>query len=190
MAQTPNRPQPDSPLSDIVSYINQNFDVIDDQDRTKIIKNGSVPTLLLGYQKGGFGTNDYGLKIAKAGVDVMTAPDSQLAYSSAFSTFNIVQTGIIAATRAANTTTGSTTINYDFSYTPMLIATSDGGGSLPSIGVDSSTGLVSSYITIDQSAFLKTITLTITAPNYAGNSTRTFGQNAIVRYYLLRDTAN
>lgn len=93
MAETPNRPQPDSPMSDILAYINQNFDVIDSQDRTKIIKNGSTPTLLLGYQKNGFNGKDYGLKISKPGVDVTTATNDQLIFNSSQNVFKVRQSG-------------------------------------------------------------------------------------------------
>lgn len=92
---TPRRFQVGTPLADAFAGLNDNFDYIDAQERTRIIRNGNVPTVLEGYQKGGFGAVDYGLKIAKPGIDVTTATDDQLAFSSAFDTLRVVKTGTI-----------------------------------------------------------------------------------------------
>jgi hypothetical protein len=94
MADTPNEIAKGTPLNDNLALINQNFQALDDENRTKIVKDAGTPRVLLGYQKDGFGTGgDYGLKVSQDGQNVVTATDSQLAFSSAFNMFKIVETG-------------------------------------------------------------------------------------------------
>ena len=188
MAEIPHRLQTGTDFEQSKPIINEAFAAIDGENRTKIIKNGSTPTVLMGYQKDGFGTGvDYGFKVAKSGFNVTTADDEDLAFSSAFNSLKIVESGTAFVTRAANTTTGSTTVTYDLDYTPIVLAFHD-AGTIPSVTVGTTTGLVTDMIQMSHNAFANEITFSIIAPDYVGNSVRTFGQNANIRYYLLRET--
>jgi hypothetical protein len=134
MAATSHRPQPDTPLADIIAYYNANFDTIDDQDRTKIVNNAGIPQILFGYQKEGFGSLDYGLKVSKinpatnAPYDVTTATNDQLYYSSAFNTFKIIQSGTATVTLGSTLDQGeagfyiaTTTVAHGLGHIPAYV---------------------------------------------------------------------
>lgn len=133
MSLTPNRPQADTSPSDMVAQYNQNFDALDDQDRTKIIRNGTTPTLLFGYQKDGFGTGvDYGLKVAKSGKDVTTATATDLAFNSGYNHLKVVKTGEVTLAYPASMASGTgwtVTVNHGLGYEPAVVAYVNGSGS-------------------------------------------------------------
>lgn len=165
---TPNRPGPDSPLADIVAYYNQNFDVLDDQDRTKIIRNGSTPTLLLGYQLGGFNGRDYGLKVAKPGFDVTTATNDQLAFSSAFSTLRVVSSGTTSLTAVGDGNYYTSVITHNLGYKPVVIAYANDTGDLTTLVDGTNTPMpytmtgYSAGITVEAHAHFVVSTTTLT----------------------------
>ena len=121
MAEIPHRLQTGTDFEQSKPIINEAFAAIDGENRTKIIKNGNTPKLLMGYQKDGFGTGvDYGLKIAKEGYDVTTATDAQMAFNSAFNTFKVVQMGTLRTTIGSDAVT--LTAAHGLGYTPAIIA--------------------------------------------------------------------
>lgn len=191
MPSIPNRLQPDTPFADNLALINDAFDAIDNENQTKITRNGNQPTLLYGYQKGGFGALDYGLKASKINpatgspYDVTTATDDQLAFSTAFATFKIVGQTTLAATRTPGSTTGSADYIYNLSYTPIVIVSPWGGVAFPIISVNNTSGAIDEIAYLTHNAFLKTISLTIMAPT--GGANHAFGSNQIAQLYLLRD---
>lgn len=93
--------------------------------------NNSVPQVLVGYQKDGFGTGiDQGIKVSQQGVNVNTATDSQLVMSSAFNLFKIV--GIYYVTVSHPGTTGTSaygSVEHNLGYSPAyagFVSTTDG----------------------------------------------------------------
>jgi hypothetical protein len=204
---TPNRLDPTTSIEDNLALINQNFDALDDQDRTKIIRNGTTPALLLGYQKGGFGTADYGLKIAKTGVDVTTASNDQLIFNSNQDMLKIVSTGTVtipAAVSASGSVSGaisSIAITHGLGYLPILSGfvmnsteftpipgpinmMNTGINVSPPIFLQASIGYIHVYLTTTTATF----TLDSSNINY-GISGYTLGPFT-VRYYFMQETAN
>ncbi len=90
MPELPNRLQQGTTFEQAMPLLNDVFNAIDDENRTKVIRNGNVPQVLFGYQKDGFGLGvDYGLKVSRidqaTGIafDVTTATDEQLQFTTA-----------------------------------------------------------------------------------------------------------
>jgi len=197
MARTPHRFQPTTSLEDNLAYLNQNFDVIDDQDLTKIINNGTTPTILFGYQAGGFNGLDYGLKVAKPGVDVIHATDDQLVFSSAFNVFKIVKTMTLTLTKAAaSADTGLVSAPHDLGYVPTFAAFASYDGTLyqpmpistPEI---SGAGVGLTVLSAFAQADSTNVYAELLAPN-TGSVHSFYGgvMNIDVKFYLMRETAN
>ena len=55
--------------------------------------NDTKPGILIGFQEGGFGDRNYGIKVAQEGYDVRTAAEANLIMSSQFNTFKIAASG-------------------------------------------------------------------------------------------------
>lgn len=66
---------------------------------------------------------DYGIKISKPGVDVKTATDQELVFSSKFDTFRVHSTGTGSFT--ANLSTQTATINHALGYVPAFMVFSE-----------------------------------------------------------------
>lgn len=89
----------------------------------RLVHDGITNRVLLGYDKDGFGTgNDYGIKVSKAGFDVLTAADSNLILSSAFNSFKIVTTGNVSLTIPNATGSVSVSVAHGLSAPPMVVA--------------------------------------------------------------------
>jgi len=74
---------------------------------------------------------DYGIKISKEGVDVKTATDEQLAFSSKYLVSKVVQNGTFSINVISPDTDYTTTIYHNLGYRPICIAFADttpGGG--------------------------------------------------------------
>lgn len=70
-------------INTLVSIINQNFTLIENANRTNIIRDkDGTPRVLLGLERDGFS----GIKVSKPGFDVTTAADPDLLISSDWST--------------------------------------------------------------------------------------------------------
>lgn len=190
MPEIPYRLQPDTPLADNLAYINEAFNAIDDENRTKILKNGSTPTLLLGYQKSGFGTAEYGLKIAKPGFDVTTATNDQLAFSSAFNYFKIVLSGTLELV-----TTGSASevvelsVNHGLGHTPAFLAfyydTSD------AVDNPDRYRVLPGEVRDDAGPLVYSLDATVTPTTFDVVFFGTYGPATfLIRYYLMQETAN
>ncbi len=128
MPEIPQRLQDGTSLPDAFAYINQAFDAIDDENRTKIIKNAAIPQILFGYQKGGFGTLDYGLKVSKinpstnAPYDVTTATNDQLAFSSGFNYLKVALSGTGSFTiDGSGNAAGHFTYPHGLGYAPTFV---------------------------------------------------------------------
>ena len=81
----------DKRLDSLAKQANENFRLLSNEDRTKLIKDDSgTERLLTGYQQGGFSNGSVGIKLSQPGVDVLSATDEQLIFSSDFNMFKIV----------------------------------------------------------------------------------------------------
>ena len=194
MAETPNDLAKDTSLSDNLALATLNFQALDDENRTKIIKNGSTPVLLMGYQKDGFGTGvDYGFKVAKPGYDVTTAGNANLSFNSAYNTFKIVLTGTLTIPATSAGTTGSINVSHGLSATPAFVAYSQ-NPSLPTIYNQlpfgppvvggANDGKMQFYISAYSSSTLFSTSIDVMTL-YGGSSVP-----ITVKYYLLQETAS
>lgn len=196
MARTQHRPTPGTPPEDMMAQYNQNFDLIDDQDQTKIISNTGVPQILFGYQKQGFGALDYGLKVSKINpstglpYNVTTATSDQLYFSSAFNSLKVLASGTTNITVVVGA--GADFVAHSLGFAPVVIAylTTSGGTTytqLPfmqvgatAVGADSfALGLL---IDVTTSATELLIRSQCSDAAYNGGYT--------IKYYLLAETAN
>jgi len=200
MTDVPGRLQIGGTFEESMPLLNQVLDSLDGENRTKIIRNGPTPTILFGYQPDGFGGLDYGLKVAKPGVDVTTATNDQLAFNSAFDNFKIVQKG----TLTFNIVGGDyqeVTANHGLSYTPGLVAyvspvsyqNSDTGHIMggrkagahyptPYYAIDNSTFVIDGFIAVYTTPTQVVGQFMTNHPDFDGTYT--------ITYYLLQETAN
>ena len=65
---------------------------------------------------------DYGLKISKAGFDVLTCAVKDQIFNSSYNNFKIVAEGLIALSVASGDVTKSTDITHGLGYTPGFMA--------------------------------------------------------------------
>jgi hypothetical protein len=194
MSIIPGQFQTGTVFDDSMPVLNDMINAINDENQTKIIRNGTTPTVLIGRQKGGFGGQDYGIKIAKSGIDVTTATDAQLAFSSAFDTLRVVQsnTGIIAAPGSNTSLTTSVSIPHNLGYAPVVIAyfnypTGAVGTYWPSpFNVYSYSASVGSYV-IDSAAKFNVDSTNINF--FIHQSSTVTAGNWSYKYYLLQETA-
>ena len=202
MSTTPHRFQPGTPFDDMLAHLNDNFDSLDDQDRVKIIKNRGVPQLLLGFQQGGFLGLDYGLKVSKidpstgAPYDVTSAPDDQLAFTSAFNTLRIVKTGILSVSTSGDEFQSSSVL-HGLSGPKMLVGYAESDWNpgvffpVPYIQNDAS---FSNGASIDWQANMYInathVVAEVTAVVATGAPANTYDGTTRFRYYLLQETAN
>jgi hypothetical protein len=65
--------------------------------------------------------NFYGLKVSKPGIDVYTAPDSDLIFNSSQNVFKIVQSGTVDIVTGAGEA-NDVTVTHNLGYAPVVIA--------------------------------------------------------------------
>lgn len=177
------------------AQISQNFQEIANREKVDVKKDeNGTPNILIGYDKGGFGTEDYGIKVAQQGVDVREATDDQLVMSSAFNMFKIVQSGEASLTLDNPVTAwqrDSVSVTHDLGYSPAHIAyiqfpVSAGGEllQLPLTGINTSSGAIASnwYAAVDDT--------TITFHGLTNGASLWDGLTVTFKYYLLRETAD
>ena len=204
--------QPSTPLDQNINAINENFRRIDDENRTKIIKNGTVPQILFGYQKDGFGTGtDYGLKVSKPGQDVTTngvngVGNANLIFNSAYNTFKIVATGTLSLTTAdissvPNADTKIATFVHNLGFVPVIVASASNTSvyePIPRFNLYDFTNGANGYEAFEKwSVWSDTTTLTVTRLNTwitrgvpPGAAVYQSASTYTIRYYLLQETAN
>lgn len=191
MADIPGRLQIGTSLEDAFNQINEAFQAIDSENRTKIIKNGLIPKLLFGYQKGGFGTQNYGLKIAKEGFDVTTATDDQLAFSSAFDTLKIIASDTLTTSACPPLSSVSDQVNLGpiTGHPPAYLAYFDNGFSrtqLPVVSVANTAPYVLSAYSAVVELSGSDVLFIVTSINNDAILTTAGGD---VRYYIFEETA-
>lgn len=80
---------PNAPPERQIDAINGIISTLNVLLKTQVLSDGTNKRMIFGYQKDGWGTGkDFGIKISKAGVDVMTATDDQLILSMDLETWN------------------------------------------------------------------------------------------------------
>jgi hypothetical protein len=194
-----NRFTPIPPGTDpaqVNAMINKNFAEIDNENVKKLFydENG-VPSIIIGIQQDGKSR----IKVAKAGYDVTTAADSELAFNSSQNVFKIVQTGTGSFTKPANTVVASTTITHNLGFQPAFVAywwdtdTTVYYESIPSMSVMQSgayAGLIanSTSCRADDTVFY----VQMDTPNWGAGSNPLYVNAANIgfRYYLLQETAS
>lgn len=101
---------PQKQLESVVKQTNEQLRKIANEDRTLIKKDDAGDQrLLMGYQKGGFSNGDLGIKLSQEGVDVLSATNDQLIWSSDFNSFKIVQVveGTVPSVQVSTTAAGT-----------------------------------------------------------------------------------
>lgn len=199
MAETPSTIQPGTPLEDNLARINDNFKAIDDENRTKIIREGDTPRILFGYQKDGFGVgSDYGLKISQPGYDVTTATDTELVFNSNYNSFKILATGTISVSKAANDSfeVGSVDLSgvTGITDTPAILVFADYNNELLPSTYPITSGTYAGYVQLSFNYEVdSTITLfvEVSAPNYGAGSNVAYVNplDTTFRYYVLVETS-
>ena len=149
---------------------------------------------LLGYQPGGFGSSDFGFKVAKPGYSADTATDDQLIMSSKFNSFKIVNIGVDTATlsKPANDSGETVSIPHGLTFTPAVIAYIDDSGlyyPLPHITVvDDGTSTLKIgrkvAVTVDATNINFTVTNASTGTFYTNSVSYTF------KFFVLVETAD
>lgn len=141
---------------------------------------------------GMFPSGDIKIKLSQLGVDVLTATDDQLIWSSDFKTFKIVDSGTAEVNKAALDYSGSTPVPHTLTYAPLVIAFATQIGvaaqnPVPDMAFDPTTGLLSksAFMTVTDS----NIIFTVVTPSWAGNAFYTNPLDYFFRYYMLQETA-
>jgi len=190
VAEIPYRLQTGSSFEQIIPLINDAFNSIDAENRTKIIKNGVTPTILFGYQKAGFGTFDYGLKIAKPTFDVTTATNDQLIFNSGLDHLKVVSTGTLVVTippGAANGSTYTATYPHGLGYIPAFVAYAFFNSAYYNLPLNSYSWNGTSFVTgAFASATVDATNLVVTV----GVNGFMAGTTMPIKYYILQETAN
>ena len=141
---------------------------------------------------GMFPSGDIKIKLSQLGVDVLTATDDQLVWSSDFKTFKIIDSGTKEINKAALSASEVETVSHTLGYAPLVIAFATQIGvavqnPVPDIAVDSATGLVSKQAGINVTA--TGINFYVLTPSWAGNTFYTDPLDYFFRYYILQETA-
>lgn len=190
MSVTLTRIQPGMDQATMAAVINENFLALEQMSIQHTVKDKTgVTRILLGQG----GDNFAGLKVSKPTFDVNKATASELIFSSDNNVFKIVRTDTVTVTRSAGTSVGSNSISYsDLGFVPAFLAFSS-STPLPIVSTDTSggsAGVITQKIDAVINTFTEEITFRIIAPDFIGNTIRTLGANATIRYYLLQETAN
>lgn len=204
----PNRFVPigaESAPVDVIKAVNANFAQLDTEAITKVFKQASGYAVIEGKlpYDGGYGVLIYdrngvpsivsgilpdgttGMKIAKPGINVLTATNDQLAFNSAQNTLKVVYTSPVVSIPSSGTDTSIVTIPHGLSFTPSMMGYGSLGGlyqPLPSIALNLPAGTVSAIVSMLVDAtnvYLSAVYPGSTVPS--GNS---------VKYYLLQETSN
>lgn len=118
---------PNADTSQQVSIINKNFAELDNEGTIKLYSDKSgTPNISIGIQSDGTSR----IKVAKSGIDVTKANDSQLSFNSAQNTLKVVASGLFDLTHTFAVRTGPLDntsdssiflINHNLGYTPVCL---------------------------------------------------------------------
>lgn len=123
---------------------------------------------------------DYGIKISKDGVDVLSAAEIDLVFTSKYKTFKVIQTGTWSGNIAGAGGNVTVDISHSLGYDP---------GSLVFMNIGSKRFLTSHYATTDnQSVTSDVFAITNnTIRIYLDASLGTFSGTITGRYYIFAD---
>ena len=115
---------PEKQVESIVQQVNENFRLIANEDRTKIIRDDSgEERLLIGYHQDGFADGNVGIKLSQSGVNVLSATDKDLIFSSSFNSFKIVESGTAEVTAPGVLgTSANVRVTHQVGYNPLVVA--------------------------------------------------------------------
>ena len=191
MPDVPGRLQLGTTFENSMPILNGIFDALDLENRTKIIKNGTVPQIIFGYQQAGFNGSDYGLKISKPGIDVTSATADQFIFNSSQDVFRVLKSGTLNLTVPASPANGSTytaTVAHGQATPPAFIAYALFGGAYYGLPL----AAYQFNATIGSFAVGAYIQASIDATNFIV----TLGANGFsagvypIRYYFIQETAS
>lgn len=141
---------------------------------------------------GMFPSGDIKIKLSQLGVDVLTATDDQLVWSSDFKTFKIIDSGTKEINKAALSASEVETVAHSLGYAPLVVAFATQIGvavqnPVPDFAVDASTGLVAKQAGINVTD--SGINFYVLTPAWVGNTFYTDPLDYFFRYYILQETA-
>lgn len=182
---------PNASPAQIANTVNDVIRAQQANERTTVFKDDSgVRRVLLGKGSDNF----YGLKVSQEGVDVYDASDDDLVFNSNNNVFKIVATGTVTVNKPASTASAATIVAHGLGYAPVGVVYLDDGSTIVAIpfSAHSLAGATAGLCTRTYSFVVDSsdLTITVTAPNWAGNTSYTDELNFTVRYYLLQETAN
>ncbi len=176
------------------AQITQNFQELANKEKVDVKKDeNGVSNILIGYQEGGFGTQDNGIKVAQQGVDVREATDDQLVLSSAFNLFKIVDSGTATITLANPVThfsDNTATYSHNLGYVPGAIVYVTVDGSLGGELIGTPTTRFDALGNFGFSAWFDVDSTDITLHVQPGGASAYDGTSWDFRFYLVRETAS
>ena len=129
---------------------------------------------------------DFGIKISKDGVDVNTASDSQLVFSSEFNVLKIISQG--SANIVHGTASGGTTsVAHNMNFTPTFLAFINSGGKYFSVGQSAGVNSDGNYIGMEGYTDSTNLTLISSISSFSSEWGSAGTQSA--HYYIFGDTA-
>lgn len=124
---------PNARMNSITRQMNEWGRQISNEDRTKITKDDTgTNRLLQGYQKDGFDNGNVGIKLSQPDIDVLTAADNELIWSSDFNSFKIVDVVTFNFATTSLTTPG-TAGTYEVNTREALNPYTHGLGYAPAV---------------------------------------------------------
>lgn len=201
---------PKKQIESVIKQLNEWGRVLSNEDRTNITKDDAGDQrLLIGFQENGFDNGNVGVKMSQSGVDVQTATDDQLIFSTDFNLFKIVATGTLTVTKdfpshgassSGQEDTDPATVDltgYGFTNPPIVLVAREFGGNYSFISkgsVEDSSFAANHWVIDTWIPFVTTTELNITlyrvwATGVGGAisaDTGTYG----LRYYILQETAS
>jgi hypothetical protein len=134
--------------------------------------------------------NKFGFKVAKDGIDVLTAGPLELIFNSENNVFKIVDTAIVPSPAFSPGTTQTTTIPHGLDYGPLVVGflgTSTGFKPLPTFTSVGTGG--GGSMSLDAMVDISSDDDNIYISTYSAGTTASAGFYT-VRYYILQETAN
>jgi hypothetical protein len=170
----------------VTAMINNNFRSLNNEQVTKLYNDATgTPSILIGVDNTGKSV----IKVAKAGKDVTTAIDADLAFNSSQNTLKVVATGTTTIVKAASTTYAESFFTHGLGFAPVVIASGSYNGgviksTLPMINTENNgaVGLLIKLSAIDSSDVVFSVTTPSTGSFYLGSYTIT------IKYYFLQET--
>lgn len=143
-------------------------------------------------QFGTFPDGSYALKVAKPGVDVTTATNSQLIFNSQYNTLKIVLSGTVTIPANNGSQITTATVTHNLGFTPMCMAYVNSGSitMLPAMLAYGANPISGHGIEIDAMAVVDSINSTTVTFNVVVGAGGLTLPATNIKYYLYQETAN